>query len=76
MTHRLRMVALEIALAVSAPAGEAKGRPPADVPRVVVGAIRYEVPRMGTPFGDVKDGSIQVARRADYRALLWTRRAT
>lgn len=68
------MAALAIALVVTAQAGEAKRRPPADVPPVVVGGIRYEVPRMGTPFGDAKNGGIVVARRADSGELLWTRR--
>lgn len=67
-------VALALVLSVAAQAGQAKRLPPADVPPVVVGEIRYEVPRMGTPFGYAEDGGLVVARRVDSGELVWTRR--
>ena len=72
--RRLGTAVLAIALAAAAQSGAAKRLPPADVPPVVVGEIRYEVPRMGTPLGSAKDGGTVVARRVDTGALVWTRR--
>ena len=74
---RLLAVALLAALAAhAAVAGEAdkKRREPADVPPLVVGALRYEAPQMGHPFGFAQDGGVVVARRADTGDLVWARR--
>jgi hypothetical protein len=70
----LSMAALALVLALASRSGDAKRRPPHDVPPVVVGEIRYEVPRMGSPLGDARHGGIVVARRADSGDLVWTRR--
>lgn len=71
---RLGTAALAMALALAAQSVEAKRLAPADVPPVVVGDLRYEVPGMGTPLGDAHNGGVVVARRADSGDLVWTRR--
>ena len=55
-------------------AADKKRRDPAEVEPVQHAGLRYEVPRLGTPFGYAQDGGIVVARRADTGALVWTRR--
>ena len=79
MTPRPRLVAgaLALALAIGAQAGEhadKKRREPVDVPPLVAGDLRYEAPRLGTPFGYAQDGGVVLARRADSGDLVWTRR--
>ena len=71
---RMAVAWLAIALAIAAPACEAKRGGPAPVPPVVVGDMRYEVPRMGTPFGSPAECGTVVARRAGSGEVVWTRR--
>jgi len=66
---------LLLSTAVHAGAGEdKKRRDPVDVPALVAGGLKYEAPRLGTPFGYAQDGGIVTARRADSGELVWTRR--
>ena len=58
----------------AAPGADKKRREPVDVPPVVAGGLKFEAPRLGTPFGYDQDGGIVTARRADSGVLLWTRR--
>ena len=51
-----------------------KRRDPVEVPALVAGGVKYEAPRLGTPFGYAQDGGIVTARRADSGELVWTRR--
>jgi hypothetical protein len=74
-----RVVAGALALAVAAGAQadngiDKKRREPVYVPPLIVGGLKYEAPRLGTPFGYAQDGGIVVARRADTGDLVWTRR--
>lgn len=71
---RIAVGLLAIALAIAAPACEAKRSAPAAVPPVVVDGMRYEVPRMGTPFGSPQECGTVVARRAGSGEVVWTRR--
>lgn len=50
-----------------------KRRAPPDVPALVVGALRYEAPLAGGPFGLAQVGGVVVARRADSGDLVWAR---
>ena len=77
LTSRLVAGALALAFAagVQADGGiDKKRREPVDVAPLIAAGMRYEAPRLGTPFGYAQDGGIVVARRADTGALVWTRR--
>jgi len=70
-------IALFATLAVhAAEAGDTnrKRREPPDGPPLVVGALQYEAPRAGRPFGFAQDGGVVVARRADTGDVVWARR--
>lgn len=73
-----RMAAGVVALAVVTIAQAADGidkkrREPVDVPPLVAGGLKYEDPRLGSPFGYAQDGGVVVARLADSGELVWTR---
>jgi hypothetical protein len=55
-------------------AADKKRREPADVPPVQHNGLRYEVPRLGTPFGFDQDGGFITARDAATGALVWSQR--
>ncbi len=79
MSPSLRALGMQALLAAAvvahaAPGADKKRREPVDVPPVVVDGVRYEAPRLGTPFGFDQDGGFVTARRADSGALVWTRR--
>jgi hypothetical protein len=77
LMSRLVAGALVLAMAAGAQADngiDKKRREPVDVPPLIAGGLKYEAPRLGTPFGYAQDGGIVVARRADTGDLVWTRR--
>jgi len=55
-------------------AADKKRREPADVEPVQHGGLRYEAPRLGTPFGYDQDGGLVTARDAATGALVWSQR--
>jgi len=55
-------------------AADKKRREPADVEPVRHGGLRYEAPRLGTPFGFDQDGGFVTARDDTTGALVWSQR--
>lgn len=77
LMSRLVAGALALAMAAGAQADngiDKKRRDPVDVPPLSAGGLKYEAPRLATPFGYAQDGGIVVARRADTGELVWTQR--
>jgi hypothetical protein len=69
----LSLAVLAFAGLVSAAEYKKRREPPSPAP-LVVGAVRYEAPVHGQPFGYQQDGGILVARDAVSGELHWTRR--
>lgn len=55
-------------------AADKKRRDPAEVEPVQHAGLRYEVPRLGIPFGYAQDGGFITARDAATGALVWSQR--
>jgi hypothetical protein len=55
-------------------ATDKKRREPADVQPVHHDGLRYEAPRLGTPFGFGQDGGIVTAHDAATGSLVWSQR--
>jgi len=68
-SRRLPFAIVALATLPALPAG-AKRAPPADVPPVVDGSVRYEAPHFGNPCG--QNGGCVVAHDNASNAVLWS----